>query len=162
MRFITRWLLSLCLFFGALLVWTAFAYADGGGSIEPPNTTAVIIGSVLSSIGIYLAHRLIRVFEQKTGIDVPEREEQLVDKWVADGVALAEEKARMVAKLGKGPHPAEKKHEIATDYTMDRIDRAGMRQHWPREVVGQKTDAKVNTKREPNHAVPRPPTLPPA
>jgi len=123
-----KWVLSLCLFVGVLMVWTALAFADGGSSIEPPNTMTVVIGSVLR---------------------------------VEDGVALAEEKARVLIKLGKAPHSAEKKHEIATDYAMDRVDRAGIRQNWPREVVSHKTDAKVNKKRE-NHVTPRPPTLPPA
>lgn len=142
-----RWLLSSLMLFGMLLAWTAYAYADGGGKMEPPNTAALLIGSVLSSLVVYLGHRLVRAFEDKTGIDVPEREENLLDKWVDDGVALAEEKARVLIGFGKEKMSSTKKSEIATNYAMDRIDKAGMRSRFPSDVVSKKTDAKVHKTR---------------
>lgn len=158
-----RWLASTLMLLGILMVWTSFAYADSGSMAASPYDQLIGIGgAILASAGVYIFHRLVKVFEKKTGIAVPVQEEQLVGGWINEGRALAEEKARVLIKLSKTPHSPEKKAEIATNYVMDRVDKAGLREKFPRDLVAHKMDANVNMTRDVPHPLTRPLTLPPA
>lgn len=87
---------------------------------------AVQVGMpVLSLFAAWLAHRLVKAFEDKTKIQLPAQTQAMIDDWVHKGVMYAEQKAQAAidGKLAaiKGPD----KLEMAANFVLDLASQHG-------------------------------------
>lgn len=148
---------SLPLFAGllAFLILTAIAqvvYADAGVPADENAVTRLadmafeILTPVLSVVVIWLVHRAIAAFEARTGIDVPAQQEALIDAWVEQGIAFAEEKSRNKVKEKTSKLTGPAKLEEAADFVFD-LARARGWIDWSRDRVKRKIEGKLGIAR---------------
>jgi hypothetical protein len=139
-----------------MFVWFHAAQAAPTSDAPPvdPTTLSEILSQVLKLVAAvlmvvvpWLTHKIISAFETKSKIDIPQKQEDLINKWVEQGVHLAEEKARNWVKEKRVRMPGGAKAETALDYVWDMVQRSGI-MDWTREMLIAKIDAKVNEKRE--------------
>lgn len=157
-----RLLISICFALAFVCLWCSVAIAGGGDSWagDAGNQAINVVGVALGGVLTYFLGRLIKIAEKKIGIDIPEREERLLEQYVRDGVGMAEEQAHRLIKLGNKPPSGEAKESMATDSAEARAAQAGF-QKVTRAVIKAKVAAEVNRHRNAPKAL-RPPTLPPA
>lgn len=180
-RFVT-YLLLMCSSVLLVAVWFHSAQAAPEATAAAAAPTPVIVSvltevvklvvAIATPLLLYLAHKGIGIFEDKAGIDIPQQEEDLVDKWVEQGVHLAEERAAQFLRAHEQKMTGGSKLETAFDFAWEQIQRTGVLD-WSRERLLAKIEAKVNYKRSPfmlarpapiaSGIVPAvPPPLPPA
>jgi len=94
-----------------------------------------------------LAHKLIRTFETKTGIDIPAKEEAMVDAWVSQGIRLAEEKAHQAGKKADTKMAGHEKLEHAASFALDMAEKNGWIA-WTRDRLKAKIEAALNVQAE--------------
>ncbi len=104
-----------------------------------------ILGPLILAFAGWLAHRGIKLFESKTKIDVPVKQEAQVDAWVVAGIAYAEEKVRNVIKAN-GRLTGPQKLESAVGFVFDLAQKNGWVE-WTRDLLAAKIEAKLNTER---------------
>jgi hypothetical protein len=83
------------------------------------------------------------MFEAKTGIDVPAKQEALIDGWIAEGIRLAEEKAHQAAQKAEAKITGHEKLEAAAGFVLDMAEKNGW-VDWTRDRLKAKIDAKIN------------------
>ena len=105
-----------------------------------------ILTPLLIIVGTYLAHRLVKVLEAKTGIDIPEKQEAQIDKWISAGIYLAEEKSRSFIKEKAQKLKGPEKLELAGTYVMNMVKKNGW-DDWALEWIEAKIEAKIGTHR---------------
>lgn len=160
--------IALCFAMSALCLWCAVAYAGGSGdptAVETTDYVAKAVGVIIGTALTYLAGRALKAFERHTKIDIPAREERLIDGFVADGVHLAEEEAHRLDKMvmagrAQPPMSSESKNDMAVDHAHRRAMGAGL-DSWTRTRVKDKVAAQVNRARGPKNGIARPSTIPP-
>jgi len=106
-----------------------------------------ILSPVVLALGGYLAHRAIKAFEAKTKLDLPSKQEDMVDTWIADGIRYAEEKAHQAAKRKDADLSGHEKLEAAAGYALDMAKKAGWID-WTRDLLKAKIEAKVNVAKD--------------
>jgi hypothetical protein len=135
------------------------AAATPGSVLSQIFTEALkIIVAIAVPLVLALVHRGLSVLKEKTGIDIPAQQEQLIDRWVDQAVHLAEERARKWMTEQRFTLPSGSKANIAIDFVWDHVQRAGL-VDWSRDQLVAKIEAKVNSKRRLGAT---PPPLPPA
>lgn len=148
----------LCLIPSAILmfVWFHAAQAAPTSDAPPVDPTTLseilsqvlkLIAAVLMAVLPWLTHKMIAAFEKKSGIDIPQKQEDLLDQWVSQGVHLAEERARDWIREKRVKMPGGTKMETAVDYVWDLVQRTNLLD-WTRDQVVAKVKAKVNVKRD--------------
>lgn len=121
--------------------------ATGSASDRVVDAAFEIVVPVIGMVVLWLVHRIIRLFEQRTGVDVPERVEGMIDHWVGMGIHYAEEKARQAAKdsTKKGLH-GHQKLEVAVAFVSELVDQYGV-EKVARERIVKLVEAKLNSYR---------------
>jgi len=92
------------------------------------------------------AHRLIRLFETKTKIDVPQKQEDQIDAWIDRAILLAAEKARQKIHAKTEALKGPEKLEIAADFVYDLAQSRGWIS-WTKDLLKQKIEASLGIKR---------------
>ena len=119
--------------FGLLCLLGTEVYAQDGGTATPSALSRIadiafeILTPVLALFAMWAAHRLIAVFEKKTGIDVPEKQERMISRWVRQGVARAEEWSHKNIEGKTDALTGPEKLEISAAFVLDLIEAQG----WP-------------------------------
>lgn len=140
------------LVFVLLTLLSTIVYAAAGAAAEPNALSRVaelafqILVPLLSALGAYLAHRLIAAFEKRTGIDVSERVEALLDGWVERGIHAAEEWSYKEVKAKTTKLTGSEKLELAADYVLDLIKQHGL-DAWTRDKVKALIESKLGVHR---------------
>jgi len=100
-----------------------------------------IVAAVLGALAIYLVRKAIKIFEEKTGMDLDEKIEAQIEVLVERGVRLAEEYAIMQLKKGRKMTSEEKK-SFAARIIRRLLEEKG----WSQETLDLETriDATVN------------------
>jgi len=80
---------------------------------------------ILTPTAILLAHKLVSVVAKKTGVEVSERHNALVDEWVNKGIHYAEEQGRKALKADK-PLSNDDKKAAAAKFAMDGLNSLGL------------------------------------
>lgn len=129
-------------------------YGQGGDAApaEPSLASRVaelafkILAPIVTMLAAWLVHRLVALLEKKTGIEIPEREEAMIDKWVREGVHLVEEWSFKKIKAGTEKLTGPEKLEKAGDYVMDLVAARGLAD-WTRERVNKKLESWIGIER---------------
>lgn len=137
-----------------MLAVSTVVFAQDDGAVAASSTILVqltdaafrILVPVVTLFAMWGAHRAIAVFEAKTKIDVPDKQEAKIDGWIEDAIHWAEEKSRNAIK-----HKAEKlrgpeKLESAADFVMGFVESRGWID-WTRAKIEHKIEAKLGVKR---------------
>ena len=137
-----------------LMALRAVAIAGPAGAtlVDSSTTTKFadmairILVPVFTLFAMWAANRVIRAIEKKWGIDIPERQEALVETWIGQGILLAEEKSRskVKEKLDRLRGPA--KLEIALQYVLGMINSQGW-DTWAKNKLASKIEAKLGAHR---------------
>lgn len=91
---------------------------------------------------LMLSHRLVKIIEKKTGVDVDERQEALLDAKIEQAIAYAQEQAHKALKAGK-PLSSADKHSISMEYLN------GAAKDTSPEALAKRVEAKLNSTRPP-------------
>lgn len=110
------------------------------------NLAIEILGPLLLALAGWLAHRGIKLFEVKTKIDVPVRQEAQVDAWILMGMHYAEEKARQATKAVAAKITGPEKLEVAAGFALDLAEKNGWID-WTRDRLKAKIEAKLHALR---------------
>jgi hypothetical protein len=108
-----------------------------------------ILMPVIAVLGTWFAHRVIKTFEMKTGIDVPAKQEAQIDSWVESGIRFAEEKAHQAAQRAAGTAKlaGHEKLEHAASFIMGMVEKNGW-DDWARDTIKAKVEARLNVTKE--------------
>lgn len=117
-----------------------------------------VLTPILVALAAWLAHRIVGVFEKKTGIDIPEKQEAQIDKWIEAGIHLAEEKSRSLVKSKASKLEGPQKLEVAGTFVMGMISKNGW-DDWAQSWILDKIEAQLGTNRA-NGGKPTPSPLP--
>ncbi len=141
---------GIAMFFLLCLV-SSVVYAQGDA--PAPNALSRItdiafsvLTPVLALFAMWAAHRLLAVFEKKTGIDVPTRQEQLIDKWIRQGIHRAEEWSHKKIKQQAAKLTGPEKLEISADFVLDLIVAQGW-VGWTADRIKDKVEAMIGQER---------------
>jgi hypothetical protein len=132
----------------------AVVYAQGDVEplVEPVLASRVaalafqIVTPIVTILATWLAHRIVSLIEKKAGIDVPDKQEAMIDKWIAEGIHLAEEWSYKKVKDRADKLKGSEKLEAAGDYVMDLVAARGW-DNWTRDRVVSKLESLIGTKR---------------
>lgn len=105
-----------------------------------------ILVTILTPIIIVLINKAIKIFEQKTKIDVAERHEALIEMCVSSGIAFAHEQGRKALKSGAVPVKGDEKKIMALETASNKLKTLGVVEQ-DAEVLAQFIDARLNQER---------------
>lgn len=137
------------LIFVTLIAFPAAAFAAEGDPNALQRVTDMafeVLTPLLILFATWLAHRAVKTFEKKTGIDVPTAQEEQIDKWVDQGIHWAEEKSRSKIKAKEAKLTGPEKLEHAADFVLSFIE-AKKYHEWTRDLVKGKVEAKLGVQR---------------
>lgn len=130
----------------AVLLVASPAFAASTATARLGGMALDILFPVAGVFLLWLARKLVKVFEAKTGIDVPEKIEAQVDSWVEQGIALAEEKSRKVVVAGGEKLKGPEKLELAANFVLDLADQYKLKDKVAASVK-DKVEAKLGINR---------------
>ena len=105
-----------------------------------------VLTPILIIVGTYFAHRLVKVFEAKTGLDIPAKQEAKIDGWIEEGIHFAEEKSRSYIKEKANKLKGPEKLELAGDFVMAMIKKNGW-DDWAKDAIVNKIEGSLGTHR---------------
>ncbi len=105
-----------------------------------------IITPVLAVLGAWLAHKLVKVLEAKTGIDIPDKQEAKIDQWVEQGIHLAAEKSYQKIKEKTEKLKGSEKLEEAADFVFALANARGW-DDWTKNKIKDKVNSAVGIHR---------------
>lgn len=103
---------------------------------------------IATPLVLLLAKKLIQVFEDKTGIDIAESQSYLVEKWVSQGIAYAEEQGSKALKAGAPPATGEEKKIMAVEFVAELMEKTGL-DVLSRDALAKKVEALLHLDRLP-------------
>lgn len=137
---ISRLTVALIAFVLAVL-WAPLALAADSTALAELSSAALdILMPAILVVLAWLARKVVKIFEAKTNIDIPQKQENQIDHWVAQGARYAEKKARTAAKEGFGEIKGPEKLELAVQYALDLAYEQGLT-NWSRERLEAKIEA---------------------
>lgn len=124
-----------------------------------------ILVPVVTLFAMFAAHKVIKLFETKTGFDVPDKQEKQIDIWIEQGIHLGEEKSRNLIKKHSKKLTGSEKLEFGAGFVLGFIEQRGWI-GWGRDKIINKIEAKLGNQRS-NGGKPRldaegSPDLPPS
>lgn len=138
-----------------LIITTSVAWAQNVSNTLPSEPTAATRGLdlafqilivILPIVAVWLTHRAIALFEKKFGMDIPSKQEETIDSWVLQGIALATEKAHQVAKKKTDELSGPAKLEEAAKYVHDLAQTRGWVE-WTVSKIKSKIEAQLGQDR---------------
>ncbi len=132
-----------------LLSSVVYAQGDGAAPSALSRITEIafeILTPVLALFAMWAAHRLIAVFEKKTGIAVPVEQEQMISRWIRQGVARAEEWSHKKIKEKTDALTGPEKLEISAAFVLDLIEAQGWI-GWTADRIRDKIEAELGIQR---------------
>lgn len=89
-------------------------------------TFALDIGTpVVTVFVMWLAHRLINVFEAKSKMDIPAKTQEMIDDWIQKGLLYAEQKAQNAINSKTTGIMGPAKLEMAANFALDLAQQHG-------------------------------------
>ncbi len=136
--------------FVLMFLLSSVAYAQG--SADPSALSRItgialdILVPVLALFAMWAAHRLIGVFEKKTGIDVPVQQEQMISRWIGQGIHRAEEWSHKKLKEKTDALTGPEKLEVSAAFVLDLIEAQGW-PGWTADRIKDKIEAMLGMQR---------------
>lgn len=139
-----------------LALFSALVYADAGGGAEVTEDAGAlsrfldaiidVVAPAIGLVALWLARKGIKLFEEKSKIDVPDKIEARIEAWAEQGIALAEEKGRKAAKEGTEDIKGPEKLEMAANFVLDMMSQYDFF-GWTRAQIENKLEAKLQLAR---------------
>lgn len=150
------------LVFLVLAALRSVAWAQGaeGAAADPNVLTRVtelafqILAVVATVFAMWAANKLIKLFEDKTKMDIPERQEALLQSVLDEGIHYASEQGYKLLKDKTGRLTGPQLLETAGDYVLDEAYKRGLPELGS-DYVRRRLEARLGIKRA-NGGVPRP------
>lgn len=135
--------------FLCLMLLASIAFAADGPSVVSRlvDSALEILAPVVALFAMWAAHKLIKVFESKTSIDVPAKTEEMIDEWLLKAVAYAEEKGRTAVKTQLEPIKGPEKLEMAVNFVLDLAEKYNLK-GLTKEKVTKMVEAKLGLTRQ--------------
>jgi hypothetical protein len=105
-----------------------------------------VLTPILVALAGWLAHRIVKVVESKTGIDIPDKQEAKINGWIEEGIHFAEEKSRSYIKEKANKLKGPEKLEIAGDFVMAMIEKNGW-DDWAKDAIVKKIESSLGAHR---------------
>ena len=119
---------------------------DTSAASQATELAFQVIAPIVTILGAWLAHRLVAIFEQKTGIDIPDKQEAKIDQWVEEGINLAAEKSYKKVKEKTDKLKGPEKLEEAANFVFGMIESRGW-DDWTKDKIKTKIEAAVGVHR---------------
>lgn len=139
-----------------LLVFSAFAQTSPPSPVaerldptvasELAETAIKIVAAILLCVITWAGRKAIVWFESKTKIDIPEKQEAMIEGWIKAGIALAEEKAWQKLKDKTSQLKGPEKLEVAGTFVWGLVQQHGLAD-WTRDKIVDKIEAKLGLDR---------------
>jgi len=148
-----RFILPLITFFFLLLSAPALAYACEG-AVETQSLWQAVgehaltfLVTLLTPIFLVFVNKGIKLFEQKTKIDIAERHEALINMCISSGIAYAHEQGRKALKADAEPAKGEEKKIMAMETAMAKLQSLGVLEQ-DADALARLIDARLNQERK--------------
>jgi len=105
-----------------------------------------VITPIVTILAAWLAHRLVAIFEKKTGIDIPDKQEAKIDTWIEQGINLAAEKSYQKVKAKTEKLKGPEKLEEAADFVFALAASRGWAD-WTKDKIKAKVESAVGAHR---------------
>ena len=142
---------TFCVFFFSLNV----AWAQTSGVEVQSQTIATqiakivfdLLAVIIPILATWIAHRAIGAFERKTEMDIPDKEEAMIDRWIEQGIHMAAEKSYRAVKSKTEKLSGPEKLEEAVGFVLSMANARGLHK-WTEEKVVSKIDATLGAYRK--------------
>ena len=140
-------------------VWLAAGIAWASGDSDSNAATQLaqmaieLLTPILAIIGAWIAHKAVKAFEAKTGVDVPDKIEAKIDAWIEQGIHIAAERSYRKVKEGTEKLTGPEKAEEAADFVLAMVKARGW-DTWTKDKIFKKLDAAIGVHRA-NGGVPQ-------
>lgn len=85
-----------------------------------------VAAPVATMFAMWIAHRVVKLFEDKAKVQIPAQWQTAIDDWVSKGVAFAEQKAETAIKNGGDKLKGPEKLEMAVGFVLDMAQQHGL------------------------------------
>jgi hypothetical protein len=120
---------------------------DTSAATQVTELALQVIAPIVIALGAWIAHRLVRLLEEKTGIDIPDKQEAKIDHWIEQGIALAAEKSHQKLKAHTEKLKGPEKLEEAADYVFALAASRGWT-NWTKSKIKDKIEASLGAHRD--------------
>ena len=120
---------------------------DTTAATQATELALQVIAPIVIALGAWIAHRLVRLLEEKTGIDIPDKQEAKIDTWIAQGINLAVEKSHNKLKAHTEKLKGPEKLEEAADFVFALAVSRGWTD-WTKDRIKSKIEASLGASRE--------------
>ena len=119
---------------------------DTSAASQATELAFQIITPIVTILAAWLAHRLVAIFEKKTGIDIPDKQEAKIDNWIEQGIHLAAEKSYKKVKAKTDKLTGPEKLEEAADFVFALAASRGWID-WTKDKIKAKVESAVGVHR---------------
>jgi hypothetical protein len=119
---------------------------DTSAASQATELAFQVITPLVTILGAWLAHRLVKLFEDKTGIDIPDKQESKIDEWVEAGINLAAEKSYKKVKEKTEKLTGPEKLEEAADFVFALVAARGW-DDWTKDKLKSKIESAIGVHR---------------
>lgn len=122
---------------------------DTSAATQATELALQVIAPIVIALGAWIAHRLVRLLEEKTGIDIPDKQEDKIEYWIEQGINLAVEKSHQKLKAHTEKLKGPEKLEEAADYVFALATARGWTD-WTKDKIKNKIEASLGADRVDN------------
>lgn len=119
---------------------------DTSAASQATELAFQVITPLVTILAAWLAHRLVKIFEERTGIDIPDKQEAKIDQWVEAGINLAAEKSYQKVKAKTDKLKGPEKLEEAADFVFELAASRGWID-WSKDKIKAKIEAAIGVHR---------------
>lgn len=126
---------------------------DSSAATQLTQLAFQIAEPIVLVLGAWVAHRVVKIFESKTGIDIPDKQEAKIDQWIEQGIILAAEKSYQKVKGKTEKLKGPEKLEEAADFVFAFASSRGW-DTWTKDKIKAKIESSIGAHRA-NGGVPK-------
>lgn len=119
---------------------------DTAAATQATELAFQVITPIVTILAAWLAHRLVKLFETKTGIDIPDKQEAKIESWVEQGIHLAAEKSYQKVKSKTDKLKGSEKLEEAADFVFALANARGWTD-WTKAKIKAKIESSLGVHR---------------
>lgn len=119
---------------------------DQSAASQATELAFQVIAPIVTILAAWLAHRLVAIFEKKTGIDIPDKQEAKIDVWIEQGILLAAEKSYQKVKAKTEKLKGSEKLEEAADFVFALAAARGWTE-WTKDKIKDKIESAIGVHR---------------
>jgi hypothetical protein len=119
---------------------------DTTAATQVAELVLMIVFSIVSILAAVLVRKGKQFVEAKTGIDIPAKQEDLIDRLVGQGIDFAEEKVHQAVAKRTDKLSGPEKLETAADFVLGFIEARGWNVY-TRDLIKNKIESRLGSTR---------------